>query len=334
MSEERPACVVCRRREEVPVCGGCAARLREQLAFLTEGVNRLTYALVPGPGGGEKVSTSKEAPLPLRLSALTLLAGGSRWPMRAYADDQTGTLPPKVWIRAWAMDWRLEFGHSAEEVQVRAEAPVRDDGPPVDPRALLGIEGRQEPAQRAADPLSIEWNARWLPTPAPAVTRDHRYLLTWLDHACEHHPYIDQFALGLRSLVGAVKAALGDTDDLEYVGRCPEELTNRKTGERYVCGARIWVDPYVDQIACPRCRMTTDQSRRIWLARRILDTWPIDRRRRYPRGLIEILTLPLCGRCGASVRVEWIDATERSDTERFWRPGRVECPAGCGEVDI
>jgi hypothetical protein len=85
-------------------------------------------------------------------------------------------------------------------------------------------------------------------------------------------------------------------------------------------------------ITCPRCHTETSQDRRIWLARRILDAWPIDRRRRYPRGLIEILRMPACATCSKPIDVEWVNATEHADRERFWRPGALRCPAGCTTV--
>jgi len=42
--------------------------MADQLASLPHLLGRLTYALVPGPGGGERVSSSREAPLPIRVS--------------------------------------------------------------------------------------------------------------------------------------------------------------------------------------------------------------------------------------------------------------------------
>lgn len=361
-------CRCCQRRRQAPVCDRCRDRMLGQLAELPDLLERLPLAMVPGPGGGERVAATRTPPLPVRLDALTLTAGGGDaratfvpkvevrsqtvivdgvervvWareqvvdehgrPVNALTDDQTGTMPVRVWLLEWEADWRRQFGHSdglRRPVMAQKPPPVDQPTPEDAARVLLGLGPSLAPARRPADPVADEWRLRWR-SPADLVTdRAHRYLTTWLEHACAHHPRIGDFAAGLRCLTGEVRAALGDTSDLEYLGRCPEEITDRVTDERVICGAAIWHDAYVDVIVCPRCRTETGQDRRIWLARRILDTWPVDPRRRYPFGLIAILRLPTCGACGQAVYVEWVDATERRDSERFWRPGRVSCRNGC-----
>jgi hypothetical protein len=322
-----------------------------ELAALPELHNRLTTALVPGSGaGGERLSSGKgEAPMPARLVALSLIAEGSddarclfvpavriwttvepdgrrSWHrellrddagrvVMALADDQTGVLPLREWLRAWAFEWRHALGHSL------------GDGPPV--RARHRNRPFAGPAVQD-DPVEREWDRRWPGVGwGPATVRHHAYLTTWLGEACEQLPHVGDFAASLRTLTGAVRAALGDTEDLQYLGRCPEEHEDRTSGTTSICGAAIWHDPYASVITCPRCHTETGQDRRIWLARRILDAWPIDRRRRYPRGLIEVLRLPVCANCGTPVAVEWIGATERGDREPFWRPGTYACPKGC-----
>jgi hypothetical protein len=361
-------CSVC-RHGPAPVCDRCRLRTAEQLAALPGLRDRLRVAMVPGSGGGERVSTAHgEAPMPARLSALSLVAGGSDdahalfvpamrvWttievviPLRpvitwhreltydangrlvmALADDQTGVLPVRAWLKAWALEWRLTFGHSTGERTVATAAT------PIDVRqritaAQLGIAAALSPAQRPDDPVADEWHARWPHDAAgwgPATRNHHAYLTHWLDHAVDL-PHFPDFAVSLRALTGAVRAALGDIDDLEYVGRCPDEVTDKTTSVTTICGAAIWHDPYASVITCPRCHAETGNERRIWLARRILDAWPIDRRRRYPRGLISVLRAVPCSVCGTNLRVQWIDATERADRERFWRPGPVTCPNGC-----
>jgi hypothetical protein len=321
---DEPGCAVCRRPSTTPACPRCQRRMAGQLDDLPQLWARLQRALAPGSGGGgERVTTSRgEAPMPVRLAALTLLAGGNdsarcvflpavrvwttleqepaglTWhrapvldargaPAMVLADDQVGVLPVREWLFAWALEWRHAFGHSTA---VRRPST-----------------GRRSPAARS----------------------HHEYLRTWLPKACESNPSIGDFAASLRTLTGALRAALGDIDDLVYLGRCPELLDGDPTA---VCGAPIWHDPYASVIICPRCRTETGQDRRIWLARRILDVWPIDPRRRYPRGLIEVLRVPTCLTCCRPIRVTWIDATERTDVEPFWRPGALTCPAGCDDV--
>jgi len=329
---EVDACAVCRRREP-PVCPDCGVRMADQLASLPHLLGRLTYALVPGPGGGERVSSSREAPLPIRLAALTLTAGGS-----VRADDQSGVLPIRPWLAAWERDWRHTFGHAlrpAENVPAAAAEPRRYPTLPERARTLLGLGASLMPADRPTDPVADEWVMRWPAGTPDLATADHlAYLSTWLPYACDHHPYVADFAAGLRALVGAARSALGDTDDLQYLGRCPEDITDHDTGRTVVCGAALRHDPHVSLVTCPRCHTETGQQHLVWLARRILDVWPIDAWRRYPRGLIEVLRLPGCGRCGAVVVVDWVDATERADRERFWRPGRVSCSADCDLIEV
>jgi hypothetical protein len=367
-------CSVCRRRED-PVCEPCQHRIADQLAALPALRERLRVALVPGSGGGERVSTSKgEAPMPVRLAALSLIAGGSdearclfvpavnvwtivepdgtkTWHRQllrdstgrrvmVLADDQTGVLPVHAWLRSWALEWRRALGHSS--ATGRPAYAERRTSSCADRRSLapdwrqqlsatqLGIAPAVPVADRPDDPVADDWDQRWPASGWSAASRAQlAYLRNWLPQACEQLPHFVDFAASLRTLTGAVHAALGDVDDLEYLGRCPEEVTNRATGATSICGALIWHDPYASVITCPRCHTETGQDRRIWLARRILDAWPIDRRRRYPRGLIEILRIPQCVTCSKPIDVEWVNATERADRERFWRPGAVRCPAGC-----
>lgn len=386
-------CVLCRVHDG-RVCESCRVRMAELLSAVPDILRRLPLAMLPGQGGGERVSSTREAPLPLRLAALNLAAGGSDdarcvfvprvrvwasgetvaaptdddphatvqvtvWhralvrdgrgrPVMTLADDQSGVLPVGTWLERWALDWNRQFGHGSEPRparQAQCECGVRPAvanrhlhrrgcnhyRPPLPDavRTLLGLGKALPPAERPEDPAADEWLLRWGAThPGDATLARHRYLTQNLNHACDFHPAIADFAASLRGLVGAARAVLGDTEDLEYVGRCPEEITAHGSDERRICGAAIWHDPHTSVVTCPRCRAETPLGRRIWLARRILEAWPIDRRRRYHLGLIQILRLPVCS-CGERVEVEWIDATERADRERFWRPGRVTCPNGC-----
>lgn len=354
--------MVCRRPVVLaPVCLRCRTRMAAELAELPALYNRLRLALVPGPGrGGERLPAAKgEAPMSARLAALTLLAGGSddarclfvpavriwttmeqtdtgevrMWHrelitdeqgrlVMALVDDQSGVLPVRDWLRAWALEWRHPLGHSTA-----ATFPSRSKNSSTDRHASIKAEDAED------DPVAREWDRRWPESEwGPNSARYHAYLSTWLPEACDRVPHIADFAASLRTLIGAVRAALDDIDDLEYLGRCPEDIEDRTTGNTLTCGAEIWHDPYASVITCPRCHTETGRDKRIWLARRILDAWPIDRRRRYPRGLIEILRLPQCGTCGTPIVVEWIDATERADREPFWRPGTVTCPHGCEAV--
>lgn len=98
-------CIVCqRRRVQWPqVCEGCRDRMRRDLAALAE-----EYALLdatPTGGAGEKVSGTRDAPLPLRTDVLNLVGPGTANARGNYA-DQVGDLPPLAWLESWVRDWR------------------------------------------------------------------------------------------------------------------------------------------------------------------------------------------------------------------------------------
>lgn len=108
------ACVVCGNPRRIPnrppVCDGCRARLVSQLRELPE-----LYALLPAvlarPGGSaEKVSGTREAPVPLSLDVVDLLAE-SRRPnptaeARSHPDDAVGGLSVASALDEWVRDWR------------------------------------------------------------------------------------------------------------------------------------------------------------------------------------------------------------------------------------
>lgn len=381
-------CTVCRRRE-APVCDICRHRMLVQLAMIPDLIRELPYALVPTSGGGERVSATREAPLPVRLDALNLTAAGNDDTRGAYTpkiqvsstvievedesgattsitvwdrqgvvsdsgyqimilvDDQTGALPITAWLGFWIDDWSREFGHHAlpptRPAAASLQQPALSESPPDRTRAksytlsdtarvLLGLGPALPYPDRPEDPLAEEWTARWGERP---VSMPHRlaWLIRTFDHACHYHPRMADFAASLRTMVGALQVATGAGEDLEYLGRCPELITDPDTSLSYVCGAEIWYDLLNGSIVCPRCHAETDYDQRLGLARRILETWPLDRRRRYPKPLIRALTIPACP-CGAILDIEWLEATECRDVERFWRIGRVTCPGCQGEPRI
>lgn len=103
-------CVVCQRRppERPTVCEGCRRRIDGHLNEIVD-----LYALLPahlerGSSGGEKVSGSREAPIPLALDVLDLslpLRGGQvvHDPEPGY---QVGVIPVVWTLDSWARDWQ------------------------------------------------------------------------------------------------------------------------------------------------------------------------------------------------------------------------------------
>lgn len=101
-------CVVCQRRqpERPTVCDGCRARLAVQLAEVADLHAALPDVLEPARKGTQRVSGSREAPLPLRVDVLDLslpLRGSQA--VHDPHGDQTGSLPVATVLDAWARDW-------------------------------------------------------------------------------------------------------------------------------------------------------------------------------------------------------------------------------------
>ncbi len=93
-SPDTPACVCCgHRRTDDRVCTPCRTTIGTQLTYLLAAHRQLPVAQIPVKGGGEKVRTSKSAPLPLRLDPLSLGADG------APDTDVPETFIPKM--RVW-----------------------------------------------------------------------------------------------------------------------------------------------------------------------------------------------------------------------------------------
>lgn len=158
--DQRPRCHVCHRRPtDDTVCPACRDLMAQQLNYLLGAYGRLPLAQLPSNNGGERIRTSRSAPLPLRLDPLSLTAAGhadtdlrtafipatGTWTERRTilgeerdvkvhgilrdkrgrrvltpVDDQAGVLPVPVWAKAWVADFRQALGHSAP-----AEPPLR-----------------------------------------------------------------------------------------------------------------------------------------------------------------------------------------------------------------
>ena len=113
-------------------------------------------------------------------------------------------------------------------------------------------------------PARLDWWAQdWAgmlghEPPGPTVSELCRWLGVRLPWACDQHPAIDEFAQDIRELAGQLRA-YGGRDRGEAVGRCPRD----RGGER--CNTALYVDPYVDQIECTRCRMKWKRKAGEWM---------------------------------------------------------------------
>jgi hypothetical protein len=125
-----------------------------------------------------------------------------------------------------------------------------------------------------ADLLAAHWIARFgPPRQVRRIVADTAYLTSWFDRAVEEFHDIAEYVLGLRSLVAAARSAVGERSDVVVLGRCPEVLHDRVTGEDEYCGARLSRDPMVTVIICPRCRAETNERGLLNLAVRMRAIW-------------------------------------------------------------
>lgn len=105
-------CVICRKATPTAgmVCDGDRLWLHRTLGEIPTLHARLRDALVPGQAQGQRVSGSREAPLPLRVDALDL-GMPARLPeptdaARAHPEDQIGSLSVASVLDSWVRDWR------------------------------------------------------------------------------------------------------------------------------------------------------------------------------------------------------------------------------------
>lgn len=94
--------------------------------------------------------------------------------------------------------------------------------------------------------------------PVVAVTTLSLWLAARLPWACDQHPAIDDFARDIRELAGQLRAFEG-ADRGEYVGRCPRLIGISR------CNTQLYVDPYVDEIQCRRCKQQWKRRGGEWM---------------------------------------------------------------------
>jgi hypothetical protein len=197
-------------------------------------------------------------------------------PVMVPTGDQTGALPVALWLTWWAADWRARYGAAGWRQFTDPDRGYRPNRVP-DRRLYMELattEAGRLRGQPVADPVEAELRVRF---GVPVERADVRYAGTYLglrwDAACDTHPDITLFIDQLRVQHGILKRAIGEGDDLVYLGRCPELLINRDTGMEEPCGARLWQDPFATVIRCPRCRSETTGRRWVRLSRRIRAVW-------------------------------------------------------------
>lgn len=145
--------------------------------------------------------------------------------------------------------------HGTSEIRSRAY----ESKPPLNINAL-SLTGPGE-----VTPLAVLdfWAQDWAGYLEQAVPDLGVYSLTlWLaarlPWACDNHPAIDDFAEDLREITGQLRA-FANRDRGERVGNCPRAYGTER------CNNPLFVDPYVNEIQCTRCKQTWKRRDGEWM---------------------------------------------------------------------
>ncbi|MES2155863.1 MAG: hypothetical protein V4510_12075 [bacterium] len=99
-------CAICGRPSETRVCEPDRTRMLAHLAQIPVMHAQLGPALVPGQAQGQRVTGSREAPLPLRVDALDLGMPARAGQIHDDLGDQTGMPSVASVLDSWVRDWR------------------------------------------------------------------------------------------------------------------------------------------------------------------------------------------------------------------------------------
>ncbi|MES2210993.1 MAG: hypothetical protein V4515_12575 [Chloroflexota bacterium] len=306
-------CVVCpqlrqgdpRIYDRANVCEGCRARLRSMLIETVEHYVRLDPR--KGSTGGERVSGSRTAPLPLLVDPLDLRmppqlgeVSDTRMPQYELVEESV-----TVWLPA-----RPDEEYRSEEQTLRRRRATGELGPSGDQVGELSVATMLESWAR-------DWQTYWWALlPAPTVVHLARWLGVRLEKACDEHPAIDDFAADLRDNIRALRRVNGELGPLfdlldvpcrrcDWLSLVPMARADRveclhcgdlASGEEYqrwigllAAGVRDqWVDfdldkqLYVDEAAL--LVKVTQNTIRLWIKRGVLSV--ADRDHGRPRLLV------------------------------------------------
>lgn len=162
------------------VCEPCRSRLRTLIREIDEYYDGLPDQLARSGGVGQRVSGSREAPLPLRVDPLDLML-----PARTAAVHE----PPCTCTEFRRPECRRGHPHLDQTGQV--SVATRLDAWVQDWRDVLGLnEG----------------------LPRPDVKHLTAWLLNRLEDACDGHPAIDDFAFEMRELASVLRRTVGASE--------------------------------------------------------------------------------------------------------------------------
>jgi hypothetical protein len=108
-------CVICQRRpyERRQVCDPCRGRLTHTVATVAHLWAQLPEAMQPGQNEAQRVTGSREAPIPLNVDVVDLSAQARNAQAtdaaKAHPEDQIGQVAVASILDQWARDWRDEM---------------------------------------------------------------------------------------------------------------------------------------------------------------------------------------------------------------------------------
>jgi len=134
---------------------------------------------------------------------------------------------------------------------------------------IPSTDGRHWPQDQlgTVPPLDLLgwWVEDWITTramreqmPAMVMTTVTTWLSLRLDWACDQHLAIDEFAQDVRQLASQLRPFAGK-DGGTRVGNCPRAYGDDR------CNTPLYVDPYVNEIRCTRCKQTWRRQDGEWM---------------------------------------------------------------------
>lgn len=251
-------CVICAKamESEAMACRPCGNKLDSTLVDIQTLHAELPAQMERGQSNGQRVSGSREAPLPLRVDPLDLsmpARGGSVVDDVVQQYDVVQSVVKHTYLLAEAQPMYV-----TDEVHVWQKRPKTEE---VDGKIkpVLGPAGDQIGYQSVLTLLD-SWVRDWretraksehLPLPAgPSMITWLRNRLAW---ACQEHPAVDAFDQEMRELRSALRKVCGASEvkpELLDVPcrRCDGLDLHRLPGEDRVecgsCGLRLTEDEY------------------------------------------------------------------------------------------
>lgn len=241
--ERTGTCPLCWKRDprQGVVCDLCTQRLAARLWELRDLHALLLAALGPGRAQSQRVSGSREAPLPLRVSALDF-AGDAHREIEGVRDTMKPLLHTRLtdgWDVA-VFDGKPRW----QRVYVREQVLDGDGSPAM-------VAARDQAGAWSVAAILDSWARDWAtygdePLPKPEVPDLVSWLSRHLQWALDHHGAIEEFAGEVTTTVYAVRALLNVSRSMIHLDEaCPS------------CNlAALQRDPGGGDVECANCHRT------------------------------------------------------------------------------